>query len=246
MEQFRLRNTFASAVQHGRGMKTKLILKYAYNNDYSIKTKARLVVCGYSQIKGIDYFDTYAPTTNMVVVFILLYIAAMGQYEMSSFDVSAAFLEGVNDVIQYAWIPAELCANNTATRVKVVGNWYGEKQGPKIWYEKFDSIMINMRFIICPVMPCLYYYKDIDTNVFMMITVHVDDGILISNSIETNNLFMKEFLRYVIKAKLSDVFRRYLGMDFLRTTNSITVTQSKYIDDIKEYNENNENNNNNK
>jgi hypothetical protein len=40
MEQFKLRNTFAPAEQYGRGMKTKLILKYAYNNDYSIKTKA--------------------------------------------------------------------------------------------------------------------------------------------------------------------------------------------------------------
>ena len=245
MSQFQLRNTFAPAEQHGRGMKTKLILKYAYNNDYSIKTKARLVVCGYSQIKGVDYYDTYAPTTNIVVVFILLSIATMGRYEMSTFDVSAAFLEGVNDVIQYAWIPAELCANNTATRVKVIGNWYGEKQEPKLWYEKFDNIMILMKFIRCPVLPCLYYYENKEDNIIMMITVHVDDGILISNSCKANDLFMKEFLKHVIKAKLSELFKRYLGMDFQKTDNSIIVTQSKYIEDINDYNNNEINNNSN-
>ena len=46
----RITNKSEAAAQDGHCMKTKLILKYMYNNDYTIKLKARLVACGYSQI----------------------------------------------------------------------------------------------------------------------------------------------------------------------------------------------------
>ena len=39
LTQFDNRNIFGPAVQYGRAMGTKLILKYAYNNDYTIKAK---------------------------------------------------------------------------------------------------------------------------------------------------------------------------------------------------------------
>jgi hypothetical protein len=43
LKNFDERNIFTTAPQEGRAMKTKLILKYSYNNDYTIKYKARLV-----------------------------------------------------------------------------------------------------------------------------------------------------------------------------------------------------------
>jgi hypothetical protein len=102
MQLFKQHNTWEiSDNQKGRAMKTKLILKYAFKPDYTIKAKARLVVCGYSQIKNVDYFETYAPTTNTKIVFTMLSIAMCHNYKIATFDVSAAFLEGINDIILY-------------------------------------------------------------------------------------------------------------------------------------------------
>jgi hypothetical protein len=190
MHQFKLRDTFGPAPQHGRAMKTKLILKYAYKNDYTIKAKARLVVCGYSQIPGVDYNETYAPTTTNSVVFILLFICTLYQLKMATFDISAAFLEGKNDILQYAWIQPELCADDVRTRVAIKGNWYGEKQAPKIWNDQFDKILTAMGFDRCPVMPCLYYKKFANLRDFLMLTVHVDDGLMVTS----NERLFKEFI----------------------------------------------------
>eukprot|EP01034_Spumella_vulgaris_P047498 gene47498-biopygen34861 len=48
--------------QDGPAMKTKLVLKYTYTANYELKRKVRWVVCGYTQRKGVDYGDTFAPT----------------------------------------------------------------------------------------------------------------------------------------------------------------------------------------
>ena len=73
LKNFDMRGTFGTADQDGHCMKTKLILKYMNNNDYTIKLKARLVACGYSQIYGVDYKETYAPTASCVAVFLIFF-----------------------------------------------------------------------------------------------------------------------------------------------------------------------------
>jgi hypothetical protein len=42
------------------------------------------------------------------------------------------------------------------TRVEITGNWYGLKQGPKIWNDQLNAILITLGFVRCPVHPCLY------------------------------------------------------------------------------------------
>jgi hypothetical protein len=90
-----------------------------FKNDFTIKFKARLVACGYSQIHGLDYHDTYAPIVNNVVVFILLQLIASRKLFAGSVDESAAFLEGEQENKLFAWLPAELCDNNIPIRVEV-------------------------------------------------------------------------------------------------------------------------------
>ena len=193
------RNTFSESPQEGRAMKTKWILKYAYNPDYTIKYKARLVACGYSQIYGVDYKDTYAPTTSTVLVNILFHLGAMYKLAFAVFDVTAAFLEGKNDFVQYARLPFDSNGDNAAKgqgmRVEVVETFYGEKQGPKIWNDQLDSILICIGFERSNVHNCLYkWISDIG---FIMLTVHVDDGLMISSNDDMYTIFEIEFLKKV-------------------------------------------------
>ena len=61
---------------------------------------------------------------------------------MSSFDVSAAFLEGEAEEKLYAELPpGTINDNKVHVRVEIQGNWYGEKQAGRVWNKKFDSIM---------------------------------------------------------------------------------------------------------
>ena len=65
--------TFGDAGPTGRGTKTKFVFRVSFDNDMKLKFKARLVFCGYSQIYGVDYKDTYAPTVPVVGVFIMFF-----------------------------------------------------------------------------------------------------------------------------------------------------------------------------
>jgi hypothetical protein len=158
LEQFAKYETLGPASDEGRAMKTRLVLKYSYSEDFTVKCKARLVVCGYSQIKGVDYTNTYAPTTTPYMVFLLLQIATIYQFAKAKFDIGAAFLEGRQDIKQYARLPAEIYPEGVRpARVEIKGNWYGTKQAPYIWNVKFDGNLVqDLGFIRCPLMPCLF------------------------------------------------------------------------------------------
>ncbi|GJY78539.1 retrovirus-related pol polyprotein from transposon TNT 1-94 [Tanacetum coccineum] len=58
------------------------------------KYKARLVIKGYRQREGLDYFDTYSPVTRITSIRIILDIAALRNWEIHQMDVKTAFLNG--------------------------------------------------------------------------------------------------------------------------------------------------------
>ncbi|CAI7800792.1 unnamed protein product, partial [Closterium sp. NIES-54] len=56
--------------------------------------KARYVARGFSQRKGVDFFQTFTPTPKMTTLRVLLHVAAQRDYELHSLDFSTAFLQG--------------------------------------------------------------------------------------------------------------------------------------------------------
>jgi hypothetical protein len=121
-----------AVVQTGPGIKMKMILKVMYDNDYSVKFKARLVACGYSQVYLRDYADTYSPTVPISVVFISICVALHRDLLSGSFDVTAAFLKAYNDFKNYAYIPEGVYPGGKRFRVSVIKAMYGKKQAPKL------------------------------------------------------------------------------------------------------------------
>jgi hypothetical protein len=232
LEQFDNRNIFAPAKQTGRAMGTKLILKYAYNNDYTIKAKARLVAKGYSQIYGLDYLETYAPTVSLLTVLLLFWMAAHYIMFSAIFDVSGAFLEGVQDIQQFAVLPKELFPEDyDRLRVEVIGNWYGTKQAPKIWNDHLDEILVvEMGMVRCPVDPCLYLKRTGED--IIILCVHVDDGKLISTKKECIEEFLEVLLQHVRKVKLLWTYSRYIGMDvdWYPEDQQVLLNQRTYIE----------------
>nr|GEX77253.1 zinc finger, CCHC-type [Tanacetum cinerariifolium] len=58
------------------------------------KFKSRLVIQGFRQKKGIDYFDTYAPVARITTIRLLLALAAIHNLVIHQMDVKTAFLNG--------------------------------------------------------------------------------------------------------------------------------------------------------
>jgi hypothetical protein len=70
---------------------------YAIKRDAAgniVRYKARLVAQGFSQVSGVDFFDTYAPVAKMASIRTVLALSAQYDYEIHQVDIKNAFLNG--------------------------------------------------------------------------------------------------------------------------------------------------------
>jgi hypothetical protein len=58
------------------------------------RNKARLVAKGYSQVKGLDFGETYAPVARLESIRILLAYGTYHGFKLYQMDVKSAFLNG--------------------------------------------------------------------------------------------------------------------------------------------------------
>ena len=73
----------------------KWIFKRKMKADGTIdKYKAQLVIKGYKQREGLDYFDTYSPVMRITFIRMILAIAALRNLQLHQIDVKTAFLNG--------------------------------------------------------------------------------------------------------------------------------------------------------
>ena len=128
----------------------KWIFKKKMKADGSIdKYKARLVVKGYRQKEGLDYFDTYSPVTRITSIRMLIAFASLNNLEIHQMDVKTAFLNGDLEEEIYREQPEGFVAPGQEKKVcKLVKSLYGLKQAQKQWHEKFDSAMLSNGFKI--------------------------------------------------------------------------------------------------
>ena len=59
-----------------------------------IRNKARLVAQGHSQVKGVDFDESFAPVARMESIRVLLALACHLKFKLYQMDVKTAFLNG--------------------------------------------------------------------------------------------------------------------------------------------------------
>ncbi|GJY48211.1 zinc finger, CCHC-type containing protein [Tanacetum coccineum] len=128
----------------------KWIFKRKMKVDGTIdKFKARLVIQGFRQKEGIDYFDTYAPVARITTIRLLLALAAIHNLVIHQMDVKTAFLNGDLDEEVYMKQPEGFVMPGNEHKVcKLVKSLYGLKQAPKQWHQKFDEVVLSSGFLL--------------------------------------------------------------------------------------------------
>ncbi|KAL7296877.1 hypothetical protein TKK_0010268 [Trichogramma kaykai] len=87
----------------------RTVLRNKFNPDGTIcRRKARLVTQGFSQIPGIDYFETFAPVARLDSLRTLAALAAQQKLKIFQFDVVTAYLHGEVDTSLHMKIPKML------------------------------------------------------------------------------------------------------------------------------------------
>ncbi|GJY22152.1 retrotransposon protein, putative, ty1-copia subclass [Tanacetum coccineum] len=209
----------------------KWIFKKKMKADGTIdKYKARLVIKGYRQREGLDYFDTYSPVTRITSIRMVLAIAALRNLEVHQMDVKTAFLNGDLEEEIYMNQPEGFIAPGQESKVcRLVKSLYGLKQAPKQWHQKFDHTMLESGFKINECDKCVYV-KDTSSG-YVILCLYVDDMLIIGSN-DKMIKSTKDMLKSKFDMKdmgLADVI---LGIKIIRTHNGLVLSQAHYVDKI--------------
>jgi hypothetical protein len=192
------------------------------------RNKARLVAKGYSQVKDLDFGETYAPVARLESIRILLAYATYHGFKLYQMDVKSAFLNGPIKEEVYVEQPPGFEDTEYPNHVyKLSKALYGLKQAPRAWYECLRNFLITNGFKVGKADPTLFT-KTIAKDLFVC-QIYVDDIIFGS----TNKSTCKEFSRIMIqKFEMSMMGELKYFLGFQVKQEGTFISQTKYIQDI--------------
>ena len=234
LQEILKRNTFSFVKNNKlpkgfKAIKSKFAFRVTRELDGSIKYKVRWVGCGYSQVPGKDFDNTYAPCAQAKTFLLLLNLAAINNWTISGIDVGNAYLEALIDKEIYMTLPKELAKDTTY--VRLLKSLYGLKQAGELWNQLLNKIITSNGFSRSINDVCLYY-KRIGNDIILLL-IHVDDVLIASNNPTHINDF-KQFLSTAVE-KVKDLgvpIPRYLSIDINNKPNqfhSISISQNEYL-----------------
>jgi hypothetical protein len=194
------------------------------------RNKARLVAKGYSQVKGLDFDEIYAPVARLESIRILLSYATYHGFKLYQMDVKSAFLNGPIKKEVYVEQPPDFEDSEYPNHVyKLSKALYGLKQAPRAWYECLRDFLITNGFKVGKADPTLFT-KTIAKDLFIC-QIYVDDIIYGS----TNKSTCEEISRIMIhkfKMFMMGELKYFLGFQIKQLQEGTFISQTKYIQDI--------------
>jgi hypothetical protein len=127
-------------------------------NGEKLKLRARLVVNGQHQQYGLDYSETFAPTSNMATIRAILTTAAQHDWEIHQVDIKSAYLNATLKDNIYMWPPpGYLKPKDNGKILKLLRSLYGLKQAGFEWSEELEEFFLDAGFTRSQV-DCAVYF----------------------------------------------------------------------------------------
>ncbi|KAM2380536.1 hypothetical protein EV1_040838 [Malus domestica] len=217
-----------------KALKNKWVFKLK-NDDNMTRYKARLVVKGFGQKKGVDFDEIFSPVVKMTSIRVILGMAASMDLELEQLDVKTAFLHGNLEEEIYMEQPKGFEVKGKETLVcKLKKSLYGLKQAPRQWNKKFNSFMVSNGYKRTHADSCVYI-KQFSGGKFIILLLYVDDMLIVGQD---------AFMIKKLKEELSKSFdmkdlgpaKQILGMEIIRDRKSkkLWLSQEKYVERVLE------------
>jgi ATP-binding cassette subfamily B (MDR/TAP) protein 1 len=206
-----------------KALKNKWVFKLKKDGDKLVKYKARLVVKGFGQKRGIDFVEIFSPVVKMSSIRVILGLVASLDLELEQMDVKTAFLHGDLDEEIYMVQPEGFEKTRKEHLVcKLKKSLYGLKQAPRQWYKKFDSFMTSHEYTKTDADHCVYV-KTFRGDKFIILLLYVDD------------MLKKELSKFFDMKNLGPA-KQILGMQIVRDRKArkLWLSQQRYVDRVPE------------
>ena len=204
-------------------------------NPRDKKAKARLVVLGYLD-PSIEKLNRDSPTLSKHARMLLLQLIASNGWDLQSFDIKAAFLQGktqkdrvigiepVPELVEALKLkPNEIC--------QLTKSAYGLIDAPFLWYQTLKEHLVYLGFEVSPFDPCLYVLRDKDLRPHGVIGIHVDDGLCGGDAVFRDKLKQLQEKYPFGSQKLGEFV--FTGIHLKqRGDKGIVMSQSEYVRNI--------------
>ena len=125
-----------------RALDNKWVYRLKEEDGGKKRYKARLVVKGFAQKKGIDFDEIFSLVVKMTSIKTILSIVAVEDLHLEQLDVKTTFLHGNLEEEIYMQQPQGYEVKGKEKLVcRLKKSLYGLKQAPRQWYLKFDRFM---------------------------------------------------------------------------------------------------------
>jgi hypothetical protein len=193
-----------------------------------IRFKARYVAKGFTQVIGLDYESTFAPTATFVSMRLILTMAAKFNWEVYSFDFVAAYLNAPID--EEVWVEAPEGLDVKPGEAMLLHKaLYGTKQAARCWWLHLKNVLESLGFEVSQYDNSLYTVKHKEHR--GVVWVHVDDGIVTGSSRKLIKA-LKDGLKGLLKIKWSDGLNSIVGLEVKRSDKGFSLRQPKLINQI--------------
>lgn len=190
------------------------------------KYKARWVGRGFQQREGVDYFETYASVVKSATNKALFAITAHKRLHSHQCDAVTAFLNSQLWEKVYIKQPEFFHNGNLDQVLMLLKALYSLKQSARLQFDTFADEMKELGFFQSHYDHALY----LDYN-GTYIAVYVDDLQIVGPDLDRINRLKTDLAS---RFKMTDLgpTSHYLGIEVMREHDTITVTQTVYIDQL--------------
>jgi hypothetical protein len=193
------------------------------------KWKARLNIHGGKQIKGLNYWDTYAPVASWAAIRVVLAIAALKKWKTKQMDFVLAFPQAPVETDLYMEIPTGFGMKSGKENkvLKLKNHLYGQKQAGRVWNLYLTEGLKKIGFSQSMNDPCIFWRIDV------ILIIYTDDTIVtgpVERNIDEAIQNIGEKFAITHKPCVDD----FLGVKITRDENAKTIeyTQPHLIQSI--------------
>ena len=204
-------------------------LKQGASND--VKFKARYVAKGYSQVQGLDYDETFSPTTRFTTIRALVQMAANDGHYLHQMDDKGAYLNAPIDKDIYVQQPPgyELIGGKgEKLSCYLKKSLYGLKQSGRNWHTMLTEFLKSEGFKPSITDPCVYTRENKSSDDRLIIVFWVDDIIIACSNLEMIEE-MKQDLNKRFNMDDRGQLQWFLGIDFKKLRDGkFLMSQERY------------------
>jgi hypothetical protein len=153
-----------------------------YRSDSSLdKHKARRVAKRFAQKEGVDYEETFAPTTKWATICTLFFMETQNGWKIHPMDVKTTFLNGdLKENVSMSQSEGFVVKGQEHKVCKLIKSLYGLKQAQRAWYENLTKHLLKLNFKHFNLDDATLFVKKVG-KIVVYLVVYVDDLFITGN-----------------------------------------------------------------